>query len=65
MHEDPVVAEVRRIRETLESRCGFNTGAVFEELYKQQTALGSRLVRREQRQNTEPAAAADPARRGR
>lgn len=44
MWEDPIVAEVRRIREKLSADLGFDVKAIFADLRKRQTALGARLV---------------------
>jgi hypothetical protein len=44
MWEDPIVAEVHRIREELAARFDFDVHAMFADMRKRQTALGSRLV---------------------
>jgi hypothetical protein len=44
MWEDPIVAEVHRIREELAARFDFDIHAMFADMRKRQTALGSRLV---------------------
>jgi hypothetical protein len=44
MWEDPIVAEVHRTREKLASVYNFNVKAVFADIRKRQTALGSRLI---------------------
>jgi hypothetical protein len=46
MWEDPIVAEVRSVRERLAAQCGFDVHTVFEDLRQRQTALGGSLVRR-------------------
>ena len=45
MWDDPIVAEVRRVREQLAAEFGFDAKAIFEDLRKRQT-LGDRLVSR-------------------
>jgi hypothetical protein len=59
MWEDPIVSEVRRVREELAARFGFDVHAIFEELRAKQTSLGSRLVRRPRRTRVEQAAPRD------
>jgi hypothetical protein len=44
MWEDPIVAEVHRIREQLGAQFGFDVHAMFADMRKRQAALGSRLV---------------------
>lgn len=46
MHEDPIVSEVRQIREQLAKQFDFDLHAIFADLRQRQTSLGSRLVRR-------------------
>jgi len=41
MWEDPIVLEVRRIREELSGRFNFDVDAIFEDMRKRQTTLGS------------------------
>ena len=59
MYDDPIVDEVRKIRESLSEKHNFDLGAIFEDLRKRQSTLGKRLVRRQSRQITEQAAAPD------
>ncbi len=59
MWEDPIVSEVRRIREELAAKYDFDVGAIFAEMQKRQTALGPRLVRRGKENAAEQAAAPD------
>ena len=47
MWEDPIVSEVRRVREELAGQFDFELGAIFADLRKRQASLGSRLVRRQ------------------
>jgi hypothetical protein len=51
MWEDPIVAEVREIREKLAAKFGFDVKAIFADLRKRQGSLGGRLVR--QKKGTE------------
>ena len=44
MWEDPIVAEVHRIRKELAARFDFDIHAMFVDMRKRQAALGSRLV---------------------
>lgn len=59
MWEDPIVAEVRRVREELASRFDFDLRAIFADLRKRQASLGSRLVRRQKAAKPGPAEPAD------
>jgi hypothetical protein len=52
MWEDPIVAEVRRVREELAARFNFDVKAIFEDMRKRETELGDRLVTR--KKGTEP-----------
>ena len=61
MWEDPIVAEVHRIREKLAAEFGFDIGAIFADLRKRQASLGDRLVHPKKR--AEPAAEAERERR--
>jgi hypothetical protein len=45
MHEDAIVAEVRKIREHLASQFDFDVHAIFKDLQQRQSLLGERLVR--------------------
>ncbi|MGD9855508.1 MAG: hypothetical protein AB7U20_11230 [Planctomycetaceae bacterium] len=60
MWEDPIVAEVHRIREKLAAKFDFDVKAIFADLRKRQTALGDRLV--PQKKHAEPTAQADRGR---
>jgi hypothetical protein len=44
MWEDPIVAEVRRIREQLSEQFDYDVKAIFADLRQRQAALGARLV---------------------
>jgi hypothetical protein len=57
MHNDPIVDEVRKIRERLAEKHNFDLGAIFEDLRKHQSTVGKRLVRRGSKQIAEQAVA--------
>ena len=57
MWEDPIVAEVHRIREQLAAQFDFDVHAMFADMRKRQAALGSRLV--SLAKSAEPTAEAD------
>jgi hypothetical protein len=57
MWEDPIVAEVHRIRKELAARFNYDIHAMFEDMRRRQELLGSRLVREAKR--SEPAATDD------
>jgi hypothetical protein len=57
MWEDPIVAEIHRIREKLAAEFDFDVKAIFADLRKRQVALGTRLV--PQKKRAEPAAEPD------
>ncbi len=59
LRDDPIVAEVRRIREALSAEFDFDPKAIFEDLRKRQAALGEKLVRQRVPPKAEPADAAD------
>jgi len=69
MGEDPIVAEVRKVREELARQFNFDVGAIFADLRKRQTSLGPRLVRRQSRAKAggagEPREGSTGLRRGR
>lgn len=60
MWEDPIVAEVHRIREKLAAECNYDVAAFFADLRKHQASLGSRLV--PQKKRAEPTVEADRGR---
>ena len=43
--EDPIVAEVRRIREELSAKFNFDLPAIFADIRSRQASAGDRLVR--------------------
>jgi len=59
MAEDPIVSEVRKIRDQLARHFNFDLKAIFADLRERQSSLGSRLVRRPKRAKAEQAAAPD------
>ena len=59
MWEDPIVLEVRRVREELAARFDFDVGAIFADIRKRQATLGSRLIRRKKDDKAEQTAAPD------
>jgi hypothetical protein len=56
MWEDPIVAEVHRIREKLTAQYNYDISAFFADVRKRQAALGERLIRKKP---VEPTADAD------
>lgn len=59
MAEDPIVSEVRKIRDQLARHFNFDLKAIFADLRERQSLLGSRLVRRPKRAKADQAAAPD------
>lgn len=59
MWEDPIVSEVRRVREELAAQFNFDPGAIFADIRKRQVNLDARLVRHKDRKKAEQAAAPD------
>ncbi len=59
MWEDPIVKEVRKTREKLESKFNFETKAIFNDIRQRQSALGSRLVCRKKQKSAEHGTEAD------
>jgi hypothetical protein len=53
MWEDPIVAEVHRIREQLAAEFNYDIDAICADLRKRQEALGSRLIRLKPRPEAE------------
>jgi hypothetical protein len=53
--EDPIVAEVRRIREELSAKFNFDLSAIFDDIRSRQASAGDRLVRLAGRRQAEPA----------
>lgn len=52
MWEDPIVDDVRRIRQDLSTRFNFDLAAIFDDLRNRQAGVGDRLVRLEHKRNT-------------
>ncbi len=61
MWEDPIVAEVRDIREKLAAKFDFDVKAIFADLRKRQGSRGGRLV--PQKTQAEATAVADRSRK--
>jgi len=61
MWEDPIVAEVHRVREKLAAKYNFDIGAFFADMRKRQAALDDKLM--SPRTRAEPTAGADRGRR--
>ena len=59
MLNDPIVEEVRSVREQLAAQFGFNVRSIFAELRREQAKLGNRLVRRKRPSDTEQSGAPD------
>jgi hypothetical protein len=53
--EDPIVAEVRRIREDLSAKFNFDLAAIFADIRARQVSAGDRLVRLQGGPKAEPA----------
>jgi hypothetical protein len=56
MWEDPIVKEVREIRERLAAEQGFDLKAIFADIYRRQALLGDRLVSPKKRAKPTPEA---------
>jgi hypothetical protein len=54
MWEDPIVAEVHRIRKEIAAKYNFDMAAYFADVQRRQVALGDRLVRQKKRSDSEP-----------
>jgi len=59
MYDDPIVNEVREIRERLSKKHNFEVKAIFDDIRKRQALVGSRLVRHRKRINAERSASPD------
>ncbi len=46
MREDPIVAEVRRVRDRLAAAFNYDARAVFADIRRRQESLGARLIRK-------------------
>jgi hypothetical protein len=57
--EDPIVADVRRIREDLSAKFDFDLAAIFADLRARQSSAGDRLVRLKHDHTGEKGAAPD------
>jgi len=65
MWEDPIVSEVRRIREQLAKQFNFDVHLTFMDLRQRQSLLGSKLTRRQRREKVESAPDSDVLHPGR
>ena len=45
MKDDPIVAEVRAIRDELQRQCGYDLKEIFRQLRQQQSSSGRKYVR--------------------
>ena len=45
MKDDPIVAEVRAIRDELAAQCGYDLKEIFRQLRRQQASSGRKYVR--------------------
>ena len=52
--EDPIVAEVRRVREELSARFDFDLPAIFADIRSRQASAGDRLLRLKSHRKAEP-----------
>lgn len=59
MYDDPIVNEVREIRERLSKKHNFEVEAIFDDIRKRQALVGSRLVRHRKRMSAEQSASPD------
>ena len=59
--EDPIVAEVRRIREDLSAKFNFDLSAIFADIRSRQASAGDRLIRLKCERKAEPADAREAA----
>lgn len=59
--EDPIVAEVRRIREELSAKFNFDVAAIFADIRSRQGEAGDRLIRVKSQQKAEQADAREAA----
>lgn len=62
MWEDPIVSDVRRIREQLSAQFDYDLKPIFADIRNRQATVGARLVRQRKDRKAEPADA--PDRRG-
>jgi hypothetical protein len=60
MWEDPIVAEVRRLREVLAARFNFEVNAIMADIRQRQTGWGDRLVTRKKRTEAEDGVDREP-----
>jgi hypothetical protein len=63
MEDDPIVAEVHRIRDVLAAKFNYDMEAFFADIRRRQESLGSRLVRSRKDADSSQGKAADESRR--
>lgn len=54
MWEDPIVAEVRKVRKKLSAQFGNDVRNIFADLRKRQISLGDKLIRRDKKDSKIP-----------
>jgi hypothetical protein len=59
MWNDPIVAEIRSVREQLAAQFGFDVHAIFMDLRSRQATLGDRVIYERRGPETEHSATAD------
>lgn len=59
MWDDPIVADVRRVREQLSAEFNFDVHAIFTDIQERQRKLGERLVAPPKRKKAEQSAPPD------
>jgi hypothetical protein len=59
MWEDPIVAEIHRIREKLAAEYNFDVDAFFADVRRRQASLGNRLIPQEKQAERPPEADRD------
>ena len=58
--EDPIVADVRRIREQLSAKLNFDVAAIFADIRSRQASAGDRLVHPPGHRQAEPSGEREP-----
>ncbi len=59
--EDPIVADVRRVREELSAKFNFDLPAIFADIRSRQASAGDRLIRLKSHRKAEPSDAREAA----
>ena len=60
MYDDPIVAEIRRLRDEYARRFGYDLEAICRDLREQQERGGRRVVRRQPKRPSEQRAITEP-----